>query len=89
MGGSYCARMEAKDGSFGFDFEATYDEVVVHKKLSFTIADGRKVTVLFSPSANETAVSVTFEPETQNPMDLQRNGWQAILDHYRTYVNSL
>lgn len=86
-GGRYVARMEAKDGSFGFDFEAVYDEVIHHQKLAYTMGDGRKATVLFeATSETQTRVSVDFEAETMNPEEMQRQGWQAILDNFGRYV---
>lgn len=88
-GGKYSARMEAKDGSFGFDFEAIYDEVIEFEKLLFTIADGRKTAVLFSENGNQTDVTVTFEAETVNPIELQRDGWQAILNNFKTYAEAV
>lgn len=85
-GGKYSARMEAKDGSFGFDFEAIYDEVVEGKKIVYTIADGRKVEVSFSENDDKTDVVTVFEAETTNPVEMQRGGWQAILDNYKKYT---
>jgi uncharacterized protein YndB with AHSA1/START domain len=85
-GGSYSARMEAKDGSFGFDFEAIYDEVVAGEKLAYTMADGRKVTVRFEPRGGQTELSIDFEAERENPLELQRDGWQAILNNFKQYV---
>lgn len=87
-GGVYTARMEAKDGSFGFDFGATYDEVIPNEKLAYTIGDGRKVTVQFTEDGNETVVTITFEAENQNSVELQRNGWQAILNNFKKYTES-
>ncbi|MER3374957.1 MAG: SRPBCC family protein [Allomuricauda sp.] len=88
VGGKYIARMEAKDGSFGFDFEAIYDEVVPMKKISYTMTDGRQATTLFEETDDNTLVTTTFDPEDQNPMDMQRDGWQAILDNFKKYVEN-
>jgi uncharacterized protein YndB with AHSA1/START domain len=89
-GGRYVARMEAKDGSFGFDFEAVYDEVIHHQKLAYTMGDGRKATVVFEAiSGTQTRVSVDFEAETMNPEEMQRQGWQAILDNFGRYAEAL
>jgi uncharacterized protein YndB with AHSA1/START domain len=86
-GGSFVYRMEAKDQSFGFDFGGTYDEVREHKQIAFTIGDGRKVNVDFSSNNNsETKVTETFEAESQNPIEMQRGGWQAILDNFKKYT---
>jgi uncharacterized protein YndB with AHSA1/START domain len=86
VGGKLTSRMEAKDGSSGFDFEGTYDEVVVGEKLSFTMPDGRKVSVTFQEKDGQTAVVETFDPETENTIELQRSGWQAILDNFKKHV---
>ncbi len=89
-GGRYVARMEAKDGSFGFDFEAVYDEVIHHQKLAYTMGDGRKATVVFEAiSETQTRVSVDFEAETMNQEEMQRQGWQAILDNFGRYAEAL
>lgn len=86
VGGRLKSRMEAKDGSFGFDFEATYDEVVDLKKISYTIADGRKVYNTFEEQAGTTKITTVFEAETQNPIEMQKGGWQAILDNFKAYA---
>ncbi|XWN37219.1 MAG: SRPBCC family protein [Balneola sp.] len=85
IGGTYKARMEAKDGSFGFDFEAVYDEIIEHKKIVYTIADGRKVTTTFEKIDGLTKVTTTFEAESENPIEMQRDGWQAILNNFKRY----
>lgn len=85
-GGKYLARMEARDGSFGFDFEAIIDEIIPEQKLKYTLTDGRAVTVKFTPLNNRIRVEVVFQAETENPAELQRQGWQAILDNYRKYT---
>ncbi|MGS2760681.1 SRPBCC family protein [Sinomicrobium sp. M5D2P9] len=87
-GGKLNSRMEAKDGSFGFDFEATYDEIVDHKKIVYTIADGRKVTTDFKNLDGKTEVITVFDAETTNPVEMQRGGWQAILDNFKTYAET-
>ena len=88
VGGKYAARMEAKDGSFGFDFEAVYDEVLDNEKFTYTIADGRPVTVNFDDLGDKTKVVVNFEAENQNPVEMQKAGWQAILDNFKKYTES-
>lgn len=85
-GGKYSSRMEAKDGSFGFEFEAIYNEIVPLKKIVYTMTDGRRATVLFDVGDNQTEVTVIFDPETQNSIDLQRDGWQAILNNFKQYA---
>ncbi len=88
VGGKYNARMEAKDGSMGFDFEAVYDEVNPGKSFSYTMTDGRRADVAFEESNGKTDVTVTFDPENQNPPDFQKAGWQAILDNYKKYTEA-
>jgi uncharacterized protein YndB with AHSA1/START domain len=87
-GGKFVYRMEAKDGSFGFDFSGIYDEVIPHKLISYTMDDGRKVRVNFSELNGQTTIVETFEPEDANSIELQRNGWQAILDNFKKYAES-
>jgi uncharacterized protein YndB with AHSA1/START domain len=87
-GGSFNYRMEAKDGSFGFDFGGVYDEVKPGELISYTIGDGRKVEVSFTAKGNETAVVETFEAEGTNSLEMQQGGWQAILDNYKKYAET-
>lgn len=87
-GGSFSSRMEARDGSFGFDFAGVYDSVVPHKHIAYTIGDGRKVTIDFIPEDNDTLVSETFEAESTNPVEMQRNGWQSIMDNFKKYTEN-
>lgn len=87
VGGRYVARMEAKDGSFGFDFEATYDAIELHKYIKYTMPDGREVEIHFrSNDDKNTQVEVIFDAENENPLDMQREGWQAILNNYKLYT---
>ncbi len=86
VGGKMKSRMEAKDGSFGFDFEATYDEVKPGQKVSYTMPDGRQVETTFESIGDKTKVKTVFDPENQHPVDFQKAGWQAILDNYRVYT---
>ena len=88
VGGKYFARMQAKDGSFGFDFEGIYEEVVPGKKLSYTFADGRKVTTHFENRGDATSVSTTFDGDREHDADMQRAGWQAILDNFKKYTET-
>ncbi|WP_341900902.1 SRPBCC family protein [Fluviicola taffensis] len=88
VGGRFTARMEAKDGSFGFDFGGTYDEVVPHEKISYTMDDGRKTDITFVSEGNETKVIETFEAEDTNPIEMQQGGWQAILDNFKKYTET-
>lgn len=86
VGGKYSARMEAKDGSFGFDFEAVYDEIVPGEKFQYTMPDGRVVNVEFEKNGNSTNVKVLFDAESVNSLELQKGGWQTILDNYKKYA---
>ncbi len=88
VGGKYSARMEAKDGSFGFDFEATYNEIVKGKSFTYTMPDDREVNVVFDGDGDKTSVNVTFDAEDQNPVEMQKNGWQAILDNFKKYTEA-
>jgi uncharacterized protein YndB with AHSA1/START domain len=87
-GGKFSSRMEARDGSAGFDFEGVYDKVKVNQLIEYTMGDGRKVKVFFTPNGNETKISETFEAEDANPVEMQRGGWQAIMDSFKKYAES-
>ena len=86
IGGKFLSRMEAKDGSFGFDFEGIYTNIVTNEKISYTLLDDRKVTITFSQTENGVEVTETFEAENQNSIELQKFGWQAILNNFKTYI---
>lgn len=88
VGGTYSARMEAKDGSFGFDFSAIYDDVVENEKIVYTMEDGRKVETEFQDSGDSTTVTTKFEAESENPIEMQREGWQSILDNFKKYTEA-
>ena len=86
-GGRFVTRMEARDGSAGFDFGGTYTEVTKENRIAYIIDDARKVTVLFDETEDGgVRITETFEPETINPISRQREGWQSILDSFRTYA---
>jgi uncharacterized protein YndB with AHSA1/START domain len=85
-GGKMVWRMEAKDGSFGFDFEATYDRVVDQRELAYTMPDGRQVTVTLAAFEPVTRVTIVFDPESEHPLAFQQQGWQAILDNFKQYA---
>jgi uncharacterized protein YndB with AHSA1/START domain len=85
-GGKFVYRMEAKDGSGGFDFGGTYDEVVENSLIKYTMDDERKVEVKMQEVDGKTNVSVTFDPENENEPEFQQAGWQSILDSFRRYV---
>lgn len=88
-GGQFLSRMEARDGSMGFDFSGIYDEVIQNKFISYTIADGRKVEITFTDKDGQTYVSESFEAEGTNPVEMQQGGWQAILDSFKRYAEAL
>ena len=85
-GGKFLSRMEARDGSAGFDFSGVYDEVKTHEKIVYTLGDGRKVKVSFSPEGTSTRVIETFEAEDTHSVEMQKEGWQSILDNFKKHV---
>ena len=85
-GGKFSSRMEAKDGSMGFDFGGTYDKIINHRLIQYTLGDERKVEIHFAENNGLTEITETFDPETTNTIELQRTGWQAILDNFKKYV---
>lgn len=88
VGGAYTARMEAKDGSFGFDFEAVYEEIEPNKAITLKMSDGRKASTTFETVDGGTRVTTVFDAEDQNSIEMQRDGWQAILNNFRDYVEN-
>lgn len=88
-GGKFLTRMEAKDGSEGFDFTGVYDEVVAPERIAYTMSDGRKARITFEELGNSTHVRVSFDPENENPHEMQIAGWQAILNNFKTVAESL
>ena len=87
-GGKFSARMEAKDGSSGFDFAGTYTRVVPKKAIEYRMSDGREVSVEFVERADGVLVKETFDAEMENPAELQKQGWQAILDNFGRHVEA-
>lgn len=87
-GGKFVSRMEAKDGSMGFDFGGVYDVVRKNEYIEYTMGDNRKVKNNFTAQGNKTKVVVNFEAETENPVEMQKGGWQAILDSFKKYVEN-
>ena len=87
-GGNFNYRMEAKDGSFGFDFAGTYNEVVPQEKIHYTLGDGREVTNIFNAKDGGVEITSTFEAENENPVDMQQAGWQAILNNFKKHTES-
>ncbi|MDX2191454.1 MAG: SRPBCC family protein [Bacteroidota bacterium] len=88
-GGKFSARMESVDGSMGFDFEGVYDNVIPHKLIEYSLGDERKVRITFQNNGSSTTVTETFDPENLNPMDMQKAGWQAIIDNYKKHAESV
>lgn len=88
VGGKLKSRMEARDGSFGFDFEGTYTKVIPKQMISYVLADGRQVTTQFESSGPSTQITTVFDAETQNPVEMQKVGWQAILNSFKSYTES-
>lgn len=86
VGGKYKARMEAKDKSFGFDFEATYDEIVEGEKFTYTMPDNREVNVTLADVDGKTQLTIIFDAENENPAEMQKAGWQSILNNFKSYV---
>lgn len=86
VGGRHVARMEAKDGSFGFDYEGTYEEVDAPHAVTLRLDDGRRARTTFVAEGSGTRVTTVFDPEASNAIDIQRSGWQSILDSYAAYV---
>lgn len=85
-GGSFSSRMEAKDGSMGFDFGGVYDVVRDKDYIEYTLGDGRKVSITFTPEGDTTTVTESFEAEDVNPLEFQQGGWQAILNNFKKYT---
>lgn len=88
VGGKFSSRMEAKDGTVGFDFSGTYNEVVPMQKLAYTFGE-RKASVEFFNQIESTKLVVLFDPENENPIEMQRSGWQTILNNFKEYTEGL
>lgn len=86
--GKFKTTMAAKDGSMSFDFEGIYTDVQTYKLIEYVLGDGRKVSISFESGDNVTTVTETFDPESENSVELQRGGWQAILDNFKNYVET-
>lgn len=89
IGGKIYSRMEAKDGSAGFDFVGTYTDVQLHRAIAYSMEDGRKVTIAFSTDGKTTTLVETFDAENENPIELQGEGWQTILNNFKTHIESI
>ena len=88
-GGKFTSKMEAKDGSMGFDFGGTFNEVRPYEFISYTMDDNRKVSVSFTKTDNGTKITETFEAESVHSMEEQQAGWQTIMDNYKKYAESV
>ncbi len=86
-GGKFSSRMEAKDGSFGFDFAGEYTNVITNELIEYGFGD-RVASIRFQEEANAVRVTVEFDAETENPVEMQREGWQAILSNFKRHVES-
>jgi len=86
IGGKFNYRMEAKDGSFGFDFWGIYNEIILHKRLLATLGDGRIMEIRFISQNDSTEITESFDAEEENPVEFQKAGWQAILSNFKKYV---
>lgn len=86
VGGSFKSRMEARDGSFGFDFGGIYDAVTENEYIEYTMADNRNVKVWFKKDGDKTRVTESFDAEGTHPVEMQKSGWQAILDNFKKYA---
>jgi len=86
IGGKFLSRMEARDGSMGFDFNGIYTNIKPNEVIEYTMEGGRKVKVIFEDLGGKTKVTETFEAENENPIEMQKAGWQAILDNFKTHV---
>ena len=89
VGGKFSATMAARDGSASFDFEGIYSNVKPNQRIEYAMSDGRTVKVEFEASGNKTRVTETFDAENENPVEMQRGGWQAILDNFKKYTEKL
>jgi uncharacterized protein YndB with AHSA1/START domain len=87
-GGSFASRMESRDGKMGFDFGGTYDAVTTNEYIEYTLGDGRKVKINFTPMGASTKVVESFEAENTHSIDMQRAGWQSILDNFKKYTET-
>ena len=88
VGGKFLSRIEAKDGSFGFDFGGVYTEVKQHEKIDYVLGDNRTVKITFISNGNQTKVLETFDAENENSLEMQRTGWQMILNNFKKHVES-
>lgn len=88
IGGHYKARMEAKDGSYGFDFEAVYTEIIDGKSFTYEFGNRYSIVSLEQHSDNETELKIVFDPENENSVEMQKQGWQSILNNFKEYTEN-
>jgi uncharacterized protein YndB with AHSA1/START domain len=88
VGGKFLSRMEAKDGSMGFDFSGTYNTIKPNEIIEYTADDNRKVQVHFFDGDDKTTIIEVFEAENENPLEIQKSGWQSILNNFKKYTES-
>lgn len=88
VGGTFSCHMAAKDGSAGFDLNGVYTDIVPNERIAYTLEDGRQVETTFAVDGDSVHITQSFEPETENTHEMQRAGWQAILDNFKKYVEA-
>lgn len=88
VGGKFLSRMEAKDSSFGFDFIGTYTSVKTNEEIAYTMEDGRTCVTNFTSAGSSTKIVTVFEAETENSIELQKGGWQAIANNFKKYAEA-
>jgi uncharacterized protein YndB with AHSA1/START domain len=88
VGGKFVYTMAAKDGSVSFDFEGNYTAIAEHDRIEYVLADGREIIVLFRSEGATTHITETFDAENENPVDMQRGGWQTILNNFKSHVEN-
>ncbi len=86
IGGRFSSTMAAKDGSFSFDFSGIYTNIQLHQTIAYTMDDDRKATITFTKKGDQTFISISFDAETENPIEMQQGGWQAILNNFKAYA---
>ncbi|MBP7513478.1 MAG: SRPBCC family protein [Flavobacteriales bacterium] len=87
-GGKFSSTMAARDGSVSFDFAGVYDDVRLHERIAYTMGDGRTCEILFTSENGGTRVVESFDAETQNSVEMQKGGWQAILDRFKAHAEA-
>lgn len=86
VGGKFLFRMSANDGSTSFDFVGTYTDIQEHALIAYALEDGRKIHIVFESIDNTTKITEQFDPESENPLEMQRDGWQAILNNFKNHA---